>query len=152
MAAFTALTRRSSESELRGVLERFETIATDIVGANRGQIVKTIGDEVLFVADRPEDSAEIALSLLDAAEQDETLPPLRVGVAAGPVVSRLGDVFGQTVNIASRLTSLARPGSVLVDEGMAQALEGRRAVRAAVPAAGRGARLPPPQVLAVAAR
>ena len=140
MAAFTALTRRSSESELRGVLERFETIATDIVGANRGQIVKTIGDEVLFVADRPEDSAEIALSLLDAAEQDETLPPLRVGVAAGPVVSRLGDVFGQTVNIASRLTSLARTGSVLVDEGMAHALEGneRFVLRSLRPAAVRG--------------
>ncbi len=140
MAAFTALTRRSSESELRGVLERFETLATDIVGAHRGQIVKTIGDEVLFVADRPADSAEIALGLLDAVEQDDTLPPLRVGVAAGPVVSRLGDVFGQTVNIASRLTSLARPGSVLVDEGMADALgaDPRFALRSLRPASVRG--------------
>lgn len=140
MAAFTALTRRSSESELRTVLERFETLATDIVGAHHGQIVKTIGDEVLFVADRPADSAEIALGLLDAVEQDDTLPPLRVGVAAGPVVSRLGDVFGATVNIASRLTSLARPGSVLVDEGMADALgaDPRFALRALRPASVRG--------------
>ncbi len=51
MAAFTAFTRRSSEAELRGVLELFESVATDVVGANHGQIVKTIGDEVLFVAD-----------------------------------------------------------------------------------------------------
>lgn len=124
MAAFTAFTRRSSESELRGVLERFETLATEIVGEHRGQIVKTIGDEVLFVADRAVDGARIALALVEASEHDEQLPELRVGLAAGPVVSRLGDVFGQTVNIASRLTSLARPDSVLVDENMAQALDG----------------------------
>jgi adenylate cyclase len=124
MAQFTAFTRRSSEAELRAVLEEFETIATDTVAAHHGQIVKTIGDEVLFVADGPPDGAEIALGLREAAEASKVLPPLRVGIAAGAVVLRLGDVFGQTVNIASRLTSLARPDSVLVDEGMHQALDG----------------------------
>jgi adenylate cyclase len=124
MAAFTAFTRRSSEQELRGVLEKFESVATEVVGAHRGQVVKTIGDEVLFVADDPVDGADIALELLEVSEQDEKLPQLRVGLAAGPVVSRLGDVFGQTVNIASRLTSLARTGSVLVDQNMAEILDG----------------------------
>lgn len=122
MAQFTAFTRRSSESDLREVLEQFETVSTDVVGDHRGQIVKTIGDEVLFVADTPREGAAIALDLLDAAEATEVLPPLRVGLAYGPVVSRLGDVFGATVNIASRLTSLARPGSILIDEGLFGAL------------------------------
>ncbi len=140
MAEFTAFTRRSSESELRGVLESFESVATDIVGAHHGQIVKTIGDEVLFVADTAADGAEIALALLEASEQDDGLPSLRVGLAAGPVVSRLGDVFGQTVNIASRLTSLARTGSVLVDQGMFEALEDddRYILKALRPASVRG--------------
>jgi adenylate cyclase len=123
MAQFTAATRRWSETDLREVLEAFEAVATDVIGAHSGQIVKTIGDEVFFAADEPGDAAEIALELLAAAEADERLPALRVGLAAGPVVSRLGDVFGQTVNIASRLTSLARADSVLVDQGMAAALE-----------------------------
>jgi adenylate cyclase len=122
MAQFTAFTRRSSEAELRAVLEEFETLATDVVAAHRGQIVKTIGDEVLFVADGPGEGAEIALGLLARAAESESLPPLRVGLACGEVVLRLGDVFGQTVNIASRLTSLARPGSVLVDQGVHDAL------------------------------
>jgi adenylate cyclase len=140
MAEFTAFTRRSSESELRGVLESFESVATDIVGAHHGQVVKTIGDEVFFLADSPGDGAEIALALIEASEQDDRLPPLRVGLAAGPVVMRLGDVFGQTVNIASRLTSLARTASVLVDQGMFEALadDDRYTLKALRPASVRG--------------
>jgi adenylate cyclase len=122
ISGFTRLTRQSSDAELIDLLEAFESTAADVVGAHRGRVVKTIGDEVLFVADGPGAGAEIALDLLEACALDERLPSLRIGVAAGPVVSRLGDVFGSTVNIASRLTSLSRPGWVLVDRIMADAL------------------------------
>ncbi len=122
MAGFTTFTRQSSDADLRAVLDAFESLATDVVSANRGQIVKTIGDEVFFVADDPRDAAEIAIGLVEAAADDDTLPQMRAGVAFGPVVSRLGDVFGQPVNIASRLTTLARTGSVLVDDGMQDAV------------------------------
>ena len=124
MSGFTTFTRQSSESELRDVLTAFESLATDVVADHRGQIVKTIGDEILYVADTPADTASIALDLLDRAAEDATLPSLRAGVAYGEVVGRLGDVYGQTVNIASRLTSVARTDSVLVDEGLHDALEG----------------------------
>lgn len=140
LAQFTAFTRQSSEAELRTMLESFESTATDVVGGHRGQIVKTIGDEVLFVADDAGAAAEIALDLLAASSASDVLPDLRVGLAFGPVVPRLGDVFGQTVNIASRLTSLARPDSVLIDEGMQQALadDDRYALRTLRPASVRG--------------
>jgi adenylate cyclase len=124
MSGFTTLTRKATEAELRNVLDAFESAATGVVGAHQGRIVKTIGDEVLFVADTPLDGAQIALELQEAAVADDRLPPLRVGLAAGPVVSRLGDVYGSTVNIASRLTSLCRPGWVLVDRVMAESLRG----------------------------
>jgi adenylate cyclase len=90
MSGFTTFTRKATESELREVLEAFEAATTEHVGANGGRIVKTIGDEVLFVADTPAAGAEIALGLHAAAADDERLPPLRVGLAAGPVVSRSG--------------------------------------------------------------
>ncbi|WP_375500301.1 adenylate/guanylate cyclase domain-containing protein [uncultured Jatrophihabitans sp.] len=118
MAGFTAFTRESSEAQLRDVLTAFESLASDVVSDHRGQIVKTIGDEILFVADTPADTASIALDLVERAADDDVLPSLRAGIAYGEVVSRLGDVFGQSVNIASRLTSVARPDSVLVDEGL----------------------------------
>lgn len=140
MAGFTSLTRRLSESQLRAVLDAFESVATEVVGAHHGRVVKTIGDEVLFVAGTPADAAEIALGLLEAAAADELLPPLRVGLATGEVLSRLGDVYGATVNIASRLTALARPGWVLVDREMAEALRGdeRYALRSRRPESVRG--------------
>ncbi|HTY28569.1 MAG TPA: adenylate/guanylate cyclase domain-containing protein, partial [Mycobacterium sp.] len=53
-----------------------------------------------------------------AIEADEDLPQLRVGLAYGPAVSRAGDWFGSSVNLASRVTSAARPGSVLVAEAV----------------------------------
>ncbi len=53
---------------------------------------------------------------------DDLLPEVRSGLATGPVVMRLGDVFGTTVNRASRLTGIAHPGAVLVDDATAAAL------------------------------
>jgi adenylate cyclase len=124
MVGYTSFTRRSSETELAHVLEKFETTATKAVAEHHGRIVKMLGDEVLFVADAPETAAEIALTLVELAEDDEDLPSLRAGLAWGRVLSRFGDVYGSTVNIASRLTSICHPGAVLVDAEMAVALEG----------------------------
>jgi adenylate cyclase len=124
MSRFTSWTRKVSETELSTALEAFESMSTEIVGQHGGRIVKTIGDEVLFQVDEPADAAEIALQLVESADGKDDLPELRAGLAYGPVVSRLGDVYGSTVNIASRLTSIARPGWVLVDKQLHEALEG----------------------------
>jgi adenylate cyclase len=78
----------------------------------------------LFTADRAADAAQIALTMVENADADDVLPQVRAGLAYGPIVSRLGDVFGQPVNIASRLTSVARTGSVLVDVGLQDKLDG----------------------------
>jgi len=122
MVGFTSLTRRATEAELVSVVEGFESLAAEVVAENHGQVVKMLGDEVLFVADSPADGAEIALTLITRAEQEDGVPSLRAGLAYGRVLSRFGDVYGPVVNIASRLTSVARPGTVLVDLEMSEAL------------------------------
>lgn len=122
MVGFTSLTRRSTEAELVDVVERFDSLAAETVADHHGRIVKMLGDEVLFVADSPTDGAEIALTLLERAERMGGVPPLRAGLAFGRVLSRYGDVYGSVVNIASRLTSVARPGTVLVDRELTEAL------------------------------
>ena len=122
MSGFTGISRELPDLELAQLIESFEAVAADLVAAAGGRVVKTVGDEVLFVAARPEAAAEAALRLVDAAEDDSVLPPVRAGLAYGTVLSRIGDVYGTVVNLASRLTSVARPGSVLVDLRMADAL------------------------------
>ena len=122
LVSFTALVRRLSERQLAQVVQRFEALASDVVTAHGGRVVKTVGDEVLFVTLGTAPAGAIALDLVQAMGDDDFLPDVRVGMAFGPVVSRLGDVFGTTVNRASRLTAVARPGTVLVDDALAASL------------------------------
>src|SRR6185437_11164293 len=119
---FTRLTRRMEEEELGELVEAFETTAADQVAAHGGRLIKTLGDEVLFVADDAGTAAEIGIRLIETMNGDETMPALRVGMAFGTVTTRMGDVFGTTVNLASRLTSIAPRDAVLVDGELAQAL------------------------------
>lgn len=119
MVGFTTLVRRLSERQLARLVQHFEELAADIVAARGGRIVKMLGDEVVFAADTPQAAADIALDLLDIVADDPSMPQLRVGIALGPVLSHLGDVFGTTVNRASRLTNVARPHTVVVDDAMA---------------------------------
>lgn len=122
IVGYTRQSRSLRQDELARLVEGFEASALEIITEHRGRIIKTIGDEVLFVADLPEDAAEIALQLTERRLEDEDFPELRVGLAYGPVLARLGDVFGPVVNVASRLTATARPGRVLADRGLADAL------------------------------
>jgi adenylate cyclase len=124
LVSFTRLVRRLTERELAMMVQHFEALASDVVTAHGGRVVKTVGDEVLFVSTPGAAAAAIALEIPRALAEDDLLPPVRVGMATGPVVGRLGDVFGTTVNRASRLTALARPGTVLVDVATVHSLAG----------------------------
>jgi adenylate cyclase len=124
IVGYTRLIRNFTETELASLIDEFEELATGVVAENHGRIVKTVGDEVLFVADAATDAAEIGLSLNEGVAKASDIPPLRIGLAQGAVLARFGDVYGSTVNIASRLTSLARPASVLVDRELAASLRG----------------------------
>ena len=126
IVGYTSRSRTLDDGELVAWLESFETTALGIVVEHGGRIIKNIGDELLIVADSAQAVAEIALELVArGSDADDAFPAVRAGVAYGEVVSRLGDVYGPVVNIAARLTSVARPGTVLIDRGMHTALGGR---------------------------
>ncbi|MEV5541175.1 adenylate/guanylate cyclase domain-containing protein [Saccharopolyspora shandongensis] len=129
IVGYTRLIRDFTELELARLIDGFESLAGGVVAENYGRVVKTVGDEVLFVTDNAAEAAEIALTLNEEIAKTDLLPPLRIGLAMGPVLARFGDVYGSTVNIASRLTSVARPASVLVDREVAAALRGRAEYR-----------------------
>jgi len=127
IVGYTHRSRALSERELAAWLERFEGVCAEAVLDHGARVIKSIGDEVLVVADTATGAAEVALALTArGADPDDGFPEVRAGLAHGPVLSRLGDVFGEAVNVAARLTSLARPGTVLVDAGVHAALDADR--------------------------
>jgi adenylate cyclase len=117
LVGYTSRSRGMGGRELGAMIEDFEAIATEVIARHRGRVVKTVGDGVLFTAGSAVDAVEIGLLLPEAWDAAER-PPLRVGAAYGTVLTRLGDVYSPVVNLASRLTSLARPGTVLVDRDL----------------------------------
>jgi adenylate cyclase len=115
LVEFTRLGEEIAPEELGLVAGRLEEMAT-AVAEPPVRLVKTIGDAVMLVAPEARDLTEAALALIAAAEAEgEEFPWLRAGLATGPTLPQAGDYYGRSVNLASRITGVARPGSVLVD-------------------------------------
>jgi adenylate cyclase len=119
LVSFTRLSNGLDEDTLGDLVETFESKATDIVAGLGGRVIKTLGDSVLFVTENATAGVETALQIVDTIAVEEQLPDVRVGLASGPVVTRLGDVFGSPVNLAARLTSVARRNRVIIDHDTA---------------------------------
>jgi adenylate cyclase len=113
LVGFTRLGETVPPEELEHLANRLADAARE-VAVPPVRFVKTIGDAVMLVSNQTSALLDAMLSLVSATDADEALPQLRVGLAYGPAVSRAGDWFGSPVNLASRVTSAARPGSVLV--------------------------------------
>ncbi|MGZ6603840.1 MAG: adenylate cyclase regulatory domain-containing protein [Solirubrobacteraceae bacterium] len=111
LVGFTRLGGEVEVGELSTVAGRLANLATSLTQAPV-RLVKTIGDAAMFVSPEPAPLVGVALRLVDAFAAEE-LPSLRAGVAFGPALVRAGDYFGNSVNLASRVTGVARPGSVL---------------------------------------
>jgi adenylate cyclase len=77
---------------------------------------------VLFLEVEPTQAIDIALDIIAVVGRDERLPDVRIGLATGPVVMRMGDVYGPPVNLAARLTGVARRNRVIIDERTAEML------------------------------
>lgn len=111
LVGFTRLGSELETEELGGVATRLGELAAE-VAQPPVRLVKTIGDAAMFVSVQPAALVLAALELLERAEAEE-LPSIRAGVASGPAAFRAGDFYGHAVNVASRVTGVARPGSVL---------------------------------------
>lgn len=122
LVGYTALSQELDAEQLAELVTRFEGVAYDTVAEHGGRVVKTIGDEVMFVSSDPRAAARIALRLTERSAVDELLPEARAGLAYGSVLAQEGDYYGPVVNLASRLVGLARPGSVLTSSDVRETL------------------------------
>ena len=122
IVSFTALSNQISEDRIGDMVELFESRCADVVASQRGRVIKSIGDSVLFVSDDPVRALDIAEGIINVVGRDSRMPDIRLGLASGSVVMRLGDVFGPPVNMAARLTAVARRNRIIIDAATAALL------------------------------
>jgi adenylate cyclase len=129
IVGYTTRSRSMTSDELAALVERFESVVTDLITEHSGRVVKTIGDEIFFVVDDPAEAAWLGVELTEQHVHDASFPNVRVGMAYGELLHRLGDVFGPVVNMASRLTSVARPGRAIIDKQLAELVKDEPGIR-----------------------
>ena len=122
LVGFTTMSLALAPHELASMVNRFEALAYEHIPERGGRVVKMIGDEVMFATDDAGRAADIAIALAEAYARDADVPEVRVGLASGPTLAWEGDLYGPTVNLASRLVNLARPNTVLISEELGQQL------------------------------
>jgi adenylate cyclase len=121
LVGFTRLGSEVELQELGTVAGTLAALAADVTEAPV-RLVKTIGDAAMLVSPEVPPLVETALAFVEAVEEAD-LPALRAGVAFGPALVRSGDYYGHSVNLASRVTGIARPGSVLCTAEVHEAAE-----------------------------
>jgi adenylate cyclase len=122
LVGFTSLGEQIPAEELGAIAERLSGLASELVEPPV-RLIKSIGDAVMLIAPEPRVLLDTALMLMDAVEREaDDFPQLSVGLAFGEALDRAGDVYGPPVNLASRLSDVARPGAVLTTAEVKESL------------------------------
>lgn len=124
LSLYTPLAQVHGDEVAAEILDRFDTLVRGPALDHGGTLVKQIGDEFMLTFQRPEDGVRFAMNLAEAVAAEDEIPAVRIGIHSGPVLYRVGDYVGNTVNIASRVAAMAMPNTVLVTEPVANAAEG----------------------------
>jgi adenylate cyclase len=123
LVGFTKLGEQVETEELGLIAGRLDELAT-AVAEPPVRLVKLIGDAAMLISNDAAAMVEAALRMVEAADEEgDEFPRLRAGIAHGSVHVQAGDYYGRPVNLASRLTGIAKPGSVLLDEAAKKAAD-----------------------------
>lgn len=115
LSGYTRLTEEAGDEVAARVSLSMAQLVNEVAARHRGEVVKMLGDGVLFHFRDPGDSVRASLEIV-AAVRPRGLPPAHVGINAGPMIYDEGDYFGRTVNIAARIASAAEADQVFVGE------------------------------------
>ena len=129
ISGFSAMSKRLDPEILEDVIDHFEAQTVDVVSTHDGRVVKFIGDEALFVVEDVGTAVDVALDIVDRMGEGDHPVAMHCGIAHGPTVTIGGDVFGNTVNLAKRLTDIARRGKVVLTRDDSEELQERDDLR-----------------------
>ena len=123
LTGYTRLTEQRGDQFAADVAARLALLVKDISRRHGGSPIRWLGDGGMFHFREPSQAVAAGLDMVEEAPANG-LPPAHIGIHAGPVVFQDGDVYGRTVNIASRLASAAQPGEVVISEEVARQVNG----------------------------
>ena len=125
LSGFTQLSQRVSVERLAELVDAFEDTGFDVVSSHGGRVVKLVGDEMMFVAGSLPVAVDIGLDLAERLRSIVGMPDIHCGIAYGLTAAVGGDVFGPTANLAARLTTIARRGTIVIPHALSAQLAGR---------------------------
>jgi adenylate cyclase len=114
IAGFTALTEAHGDEHAVQLVDEFANAVQVELPRLDGEYVKSVGDALMLRVPDPGDAVRLALWITRNAIGGHQAPSVRVGCNYGSAVERGGDYFGATINVAARVSALARGGEVLV--------------------------------------
>ncbi len=126
LVGFSRLSNDVEADDLEELVSSFESMAIERSVAAGAQVVKVLGDAVMFVATSADAAVDAALHIVRGADDDTDLPPARAGLDHGRVRPLGGDYFGRPINVAARLTNFARPGTVVGSNELLNSLQRER--------------------------
>jgi class 3 adenylate cyclase len=118
LSGFTRLTRERGDESAVAAATSLQRHADTTASRHGGRLVKLLGDGAMLRLPDASVGLDAALDLVETMSGEGALSS-HAGVHAGPVIERDLDVFGQTVNLASRIADVAGPGEVLASQAVA---------------------------------
>jgi class 3 adenylate cyclase len=132
ITGYTAMTERHGDEAAVGVATGLQRHAERVASAHGGRLVKLLGDGAMLQLPTATDGIDAALELVDRLQRDLGIDA-HAGVHAGRVIDRDRDLFGSTVNLASRIADAAEAGQVLVTDAVHRLVDHRADVQPADP-------------------
>lgn len=116
LVGFTALTAERGDGDAADVAQRFYQQVRSLLTRHDAEEIKTIGDAMMLRCEDPRAGVDLGVQLSKRVSDSADIPPVRVAVHTGTAVHREGDWYGNGVNVAARLCSVAGGGEVLVSD------------------------------------
>src|SRR5436190_5282904 len=112
LSGYTAMTEVHGPSQAMSTVDEFVDLAEKSL-FGKSKLFERIGDQIVIISENPDDLAKTAVTLNNISQREKYFLPVHSGLHFGSVLEQYGRIYGSTINIASRIASEARNGSLL---------------------------------------